>query len=267
MNHDQPFIDDATLAELDAYIDGTMPLDQREAFEQRLQDDPALAAQYELQGRIDQSLDRLFGGEMQRVAPSADVIRDRLALATDQVAERGNAGPLRSPLFRLVGIGGLAAAVLVIAATLLLNPDGPGGTGDGYDELQYVAVNTFYSDQIDAGFTPNWVCDNQRFTETIQDKLSRTMALAAMPNDRRMLGLSYVARARADSVVMLGRHNDQPILVFFDRANLADDFYDLDVAPGLHVHQRDFGDLRAIEVSPNATPAFLDYLSRPDFDE
>ncbi|MEM9346319.1 MAG: hypothetical protein AAGB26_06865, partial [Planctomycetota bacterium] len=131
---------------------------------------------------------------------------------------------------------------------------------------QYVEVAKVYQNEVEAGFTPDWVCDNQRFTETVQEKLGRTIALNPMPDDRRMLGLSYVPRARFDSVVMLAQYNDQDVLVFFDLAELADDFYTLEADDGLYVHQRDLGDLRMIEVSPEDMPVFLDYISRPDLE-
>ncbi|MEM6507461.1 MAG: hypothetical protein AAF711_18645, partial [Planctomycetota bacterium] len=169
---------------------------------------------------------------------------------------------LSSTVFRWAAYSGIAAAIAIAAVLLLMNT----WSQIGYDELQYVEVAKVYQSEVEAGFTPDWVCDNQRFTETVQEQLGRTITLNLMPDDRRMLGLSYVPRARFDSVVMLAQYNDRDVLVFFDLAELTDDFYTLEVDDGLYVHQRDLGDLRMIEVSPEDMPVFLDYISRPDLE-
>ncbi|MEM1353457.1 MAG: hypothetical protein AAGC44_02635 [Planctomycetota bacterium] len=251
-------LDDATQAELEDYMDGRMTAEDREAFECRMQDEPALAAEYRLQQRVDDSIGRLLAADMGRVASPPSQIRDRLRRVSVETPTPRTL--LHSTVFRLAALGGVAAAI-ALAAVLLLTNAGP---SDGYDELQFVEVGTVYQNEVEAGFKPDWVCDNAQFTQTIQETLGRKVALNPMPNDRRMLGLSYVPRARFDSVVMLGRYNGQDVLVFFDLATLADDFYSLEVNDGLYVHQRDLGDLRMIEVSPQDMSVFLDYVSRPD---
>jgi len=261
MNEQHPGPDDTGRDRLEDYLDGRLSADQRAAFERLMRDDPALSAEVELQRRVDRTLGRVLSEEMARVSASPDVIRDRLKQASSAAA-KPRRGVLRSPVFRWAAIGGIAA-LIALAAALLLMPSEPGP----YDELQFVAVNRYFQEQVADGFKPDWVCDNQRFTETIQETLRRTLTLEPMPADRRMLGLSYVPRARLYSVVMLGRYNEQPVLVFFDLTNLADEFYDLEVGDGLHVHQRELGDLRAIEVSPYDEPVFLQYLASPDPDD
>ncbi|MEO0475070.1 MAG: hypothetical protein AAF085_03740 [Planctomycetota bacterium] len=261
MTDQYPRLDDATRAELEDYMDGRMTAEQRAAFQQRIEDDPVLAAEFKLQQRVDDAIGRLHAADMQRVASTRDAMLDRLRQGSPaEMTEPVKAS--RSPVFRWAAFGGIAA-VIALAAILLFSSIGP---NDSYEDMQFVEVATVYQDEVEAGFAPDWVCDNQRFTETIQEKLGRTVALSPMPDDRRMLGLSYVPRARQDSVVMLGQYSDQDVLVFFDLAELADEFYALEVNDGLYVHQRDLGDLRMIEVSPEEMPVFLDYVSRPDLE-
>ncbi len=64
-----------TPAELEAYLDQQMSPSEREACEDRLRNDPAAAAQIELQTQIDASLLRTF--KMQ--SPSAESVEALLA--------------------------------------------------------------------------------------------------------------------------------------------------------------------------------------------
>ncbi|MEM9108986.1 MAG: hypothetical protein AAGC72_03090, partial [Planctomycetota bacterium] len=155
-NPKQPRLDDATRTELEDYIDGRMTSENREVFERRMQDDPALIAECQLQQRVDDALDRLLTADMQRVASPPSVIRDRLRQSSE-------AGPkpikmLSSTVFRWAAYSGIAAAIAIAAVLLLMNT----WPQIGYDELQYVEVAKVYQNEVEAGFTPDWVCDNQR---------------------------------------------------------------------------------------------------------
>ena len=249
-----PLITDADQAMLDTYIDGCLTPEQAAAFEQRLAQEPRLQAEYQLQQRIDHAIERTISAESQHAGFTPEQLRDMLS--REQPPAPGPTRLWPGPA-TLRWAAMVALAVLIGGGAFLLSRS---GEPEDYAELQYITIAAVYEEELQQGFEPDWVCDNQRFTETIQEKLGQQLALAQMPGDRRMLGLSYLPRGRADSVYMLGRFDGQPVLVFFDHPQFVDQFYDQAVSEGRFAHTRDIGQLRAIEVSSHPEPVFLDFL-------
>lgn len=261
-------LDERTQAQLDRYIDGGLTADENAAFEKRIEQEPLLRAELGLQQKLSDTLasstytapqippalrDRLAAGEAS--APSLSI-----RPAQHQASQKASAQTSRRAFWNQPALRWAAVFAFAFLAGVGLWLDQRGDEQPSYSELQYVNVASVYQQSIDAGFEPDWVCDNRRFTETIEEKLNVTLALAAMPTDRRMLGLSYVPRARADTVVMLGKFNEEPVLVFFDRPQFVEQFYDLGVNNDLNVHEREIAGLRVVEVSASPDPVFLNYL-------
>ena len=275
-----PEIDEQTLALLEDYLDDRLAPDLRAGFEARLAAEPGLQEELDLQQRIDGVLEG-FGSH------GAERERQILAQITAQVGaqpspERMTPAPMpveaaavaaersrwrfpRSPVIRIAAMVAVAA-LIGVGTWLVIQP--PGGPTTPYQEIQVVQVQQVYQDTIDQGFEPDWVCDEQRFTQTLDETLGSSLALLSMPDDRHMLGLSYVARGRTNTVYMLGKSKGQPVLVFFDRVNLIEPtYYNLDLPNGVYLHRRTLGNIEAIEVSGDSVPAFLDFLQAESLEE
>ena len=89
------------------------------------------------------------------------------------------------------------------------------------------------------------------------------LAEARLPGGTAMAGLSYVDFESHRALVMLGHVNNQPVLVFIDRVQAADQYLttasDLQAssASPLKTHRQDVGGLMLLEVSPLDQPMFL----------
>ena len=255
INNNSP-LDDETAEHLDDYLDDRLDAAARAAFEARIACTPDLEAECLLQNRLNQTLHSI--GTPEAGHQDAKQIQDLLTGSSP--ASKPVAASLtvwHKPIMRYAALLAFAAIVgLGLWAGLNQN----GSDDGGYLNTQIVDVDAVYTHTIEQGFEPDWVCDNERFTRTISDKLGETITLASLHSDRQMLGLSYLPRARTDTLMMLGRVREKPVLVFFDQPNLVEPFYDLDVPEGLFIHQRDVGKLRVIEVSTESEPIFLDFL-------
>lgn len=260
-NHNDMPLDDQTANLLDDYLDDRLAPADRAAFEALIASSPELEAECLLQKRLNQTLCNIEALEAGDSAQGIQKFQDRLADALPPARPVATSPTMtrHRPIMRWAAILGFAAIVgLGIWFGL-----GQQGAGPGYPDIQIVDVGAIYTHTIEQGFEPDWVCNDERFTQTIHEKFGETITLASLHTDRRMLGLSYLPRARNGTLMMLGHIKEKPVLVFFDRPNLVEPFYNLDVPEGMFIHQRDVGRLRIIEVSTQPQPVFLDSLS-PD---
>ena len=88
--------------------------------------------------------------------------------------------------------------------------------------FQEVALPLIYDETVASGFVPYYEChDMQRFAKTFLHRHGVALSLAKMPDDRRMLGLSYLGGVSRDATSMLCKVDGLPVLVFVD--NVAND--------------------------------------------
>jgi hypothetical protein len=255
---------------LEAYLDGLLDDAQREAFAQRLRDDPELQRQVELQARIDGALERLFHVE----EPSHEQLSKALAAAASMSApvvppatspplvDRAPSAPAarRSLSGRLYwGAAGLAAAAAIawVIATLI-------GGGPANDQPQFAArpLVQIYQDAVEAGFEPSYDCrDPELFARTFQQRQGQPLRLLAMPAGTRMLGLAYAGGLSRKTTAMLGLVDGQRVMTFIDRADADQKIAAETGDAALHVFRLERNGLVFYEVTPLDEPRTLELFA------
>ncbi|MEO1495977.1 MAG: hypothetical protein AAFV43_02380 [Planctomycetota bacterium] len=245
-NPDMPDNDDGEL--LEALLDDRLGPPERAAAMRIVEADPNMAEQVLLQQRIDDSLRRSF----QPPADGAAAVLRKLSRAADEpaVEPRKPASADRRLLAALLATA--ASIALAISLGIL-----------GGDEPREVAfkprpLHEVYTQCVAEGFEPYWVCDDERlFAATFERRQGVPLALAELPEDRRMLGLAYLAGLSRDSTSLLGMVEGQRVLVLIDRADRAWE-PDTDAQAGLNVFRWLAGGLVFYEVTPLDEPSFRD---------
>jgi hypothetical protein len=258
---------------LEAYLDGLLDDAQREAFHQRLRDDPQLQRQVDLQARIDGALGRLFHVE----APSHEQLSAALAAAVGSAGTSLPTVALRTPAESVASTlpptatrrsfgarlywaaAGLAAAAAIawVLATLTGGPP-------ANNQPQFVVrpLAQIYQAAVAAGFEPSYDCrDPELFARTFQKRQGQPLRLLAMPPGTRMLGLAYTGGLSRQTTAMLGLVDGQPVMTFIDRAD-ADQKIAADVGDSaLHVFRQERDGLVFYEVTPLDEPRMLELFA------
>ncbi len=239
--------------DIDRYLDGLLSAAERADFERQLKSDPALAAELDLQQRIDSSLRGRF-------APPA-VIEATTAAKMNRAASNR---PMR------IGAGLAAAAAIAIAgyvawptARQLL---GLGGR-KGPTPIHFVQVGAgeAYRTQVDSGMKPEWVCkDDAEFAATLEKAVGESLVVAAAPG-LDVIGWSYnpIEGDKSRGVFsgytmyLLTRVEGEPVVVMIDRTAY-DKPVEVDSDSGLHVFRRQIGGAVFYEVSPLEAPKVLE---------
>jgi hypothetical protein len=236
-------------ARLQAYLDGQMPAQEREAFAREIAANADLAAQIALQKRIEESLCRTFKAPE---PPAKIELRPR------------ELGTVKSRLRRriLIAAGLAATAVTVFWIALALHYFG-GEAEPNYDPNQPLA--DIYQTTVAQGFKPKWVCnDAQEFASTFQKRQGQPLVLAALPAGTTMEGLTYVGGLSRYTTTMLARADGKPVMVFVDRADADPHPPEPAAKTGLHLFRKQLGSLVLYEISPLDRPAVMDYLELAD---
>ena len=149
---------------LEAYLDGLLEGPDREAFERRIEEQPDLQAAVRQHRAIDSALKRVIGPPPQvRLNPAPDT-----------------AAPARPP----AGAGWrLVAKRLAVAAALaggvfgawqiysVLRPD-----SGGYQPMAWRTLEAVYRDEVESGFEPGWVCENdEEFADSFRRSLRQRL--------------------------------------------------------------------------------------------
>ena len=180
---------------LEAYLDGLLEGPEREACEGRIGKQPDLQAAVRQHRAIDSALKRVIG-------PPPQV---RLNRAPDA------AGPARSPA---TGGWRLAVKRLAVAAALtggvfgawqiysVLRPD-----SGGYQPMAWRNLETVYRDEIESGFEPSWVCENdEEFRQSFSKSHGQPLLLAQLPDRVSALGLAYCNSITSGHTHAAARH-------------------------------------------------------------
>ncbi len=250
MTHDpQPITDD----QLDAYLDGLLPPDERVAFEVRLRRHPEILREIEIQDRIDASLVRMFPS----AASSEDQVAELLRTSSKAPQRWRIALPLPTStgIFR-VALVGLAAVLAWIVVVWQL---GEQTSRTPYFQPRPLAL--VYQEVVDRGFEPYYECrEPDRFAATFSRRQGKPLHLKTLPPGSQMLGLSYTGGLTRDTTAMLCRVDGQPVIVFVDR--LANDLPIASVndRSGVHVHRVVRDGLVFYEVTPYEIDRVIDYL-------
>lgn len=248
---------------LDAYLDGQLDATGRERFEQRLQLDPALQAELELQRSIDEALRCGFQ------PPSPQPILQALS------RRASGAGMLRFPAtqrwFRRPW--GVAVAASIVVALVGVNwyvwttlPHGL-GPSPRRPPIQLVSLEDGYQREIKKGFRPLWLCEtDHQFASSIFRSLGQGLLISIPPAGIKPMGLSYCPSLSKDTMILLAEVESRPVVVFIDRLS-ADGRPTLPGDSGLRLFRREIGTLVLYEVTPLSEPRVLDLFYDPQMPE
>lgn len=274
---------------LDAYLDGLLEGEELSAFENRLEQDPKLREQVDRQRHIDKSLKRIYaesaGGDivtgvsaggsgssvMNRVTEAVDAMAAR---ASDSAASLAGSSPGSWRLFSRRGLS--IAAILVLGALSIWNivDQLPGLFSSSEQKIDRYAAKpwrnmaTVYAEAVETGFAPDWVCETDRiFADTFQDQLGQKLLLGPTPAGVAAVGLSYTNTITDLTICLLARVDEQPVIVFIDRAERDGDHRGADQllpeGSGLKLFSRQIGTLVLHELTPLAEPKVLASFLEP----
>ncbi len=187
------------MAVFDAYVDGLLSAAERAAFERRLEADPALRAEVELQRRIDARL---------RVAMAPPAMPE---------GEGKSADAASAPIpMRRVGMPAWlkVAAVLAVAAVGVWAAIARPWESWGPWLPSSLTADVVMKRMLDDGFTPTWKCENDtQFLQYSKDRLG--VAFLVRPAASvQVLGWTYSPGLLAEPAqVLLVRAEGEPVMV------------------------------------------------------
>jgi hypothetical protein len=241
-----------SVAQIDAYLDGTLTMEERDDFTREISLNELLRSAIELQSHVDQSLSRLFA-----VPDAPRELVARLRQLAD-VAPAANVARRR-----WLKVASLAAAATIVWAMLAWHFFGSGTGAPHYNPN--LPLNAIYEKCVAAGFRPKWVCDDPKeFASTFSARQGQGLLLADLPEGMKMEGLTYCGGLSRYTTTMLARVDGLPVMVFADRAS-ADTHPTL--PPGetkLHLFRKETGPLVIYELTPLDQPKVSDYLHLTD---
>lgn len=213
--------------------------------------DQSFVSQWQLQKRIDASLKDIFSFDVPLESDLVPVVAH--AVDSDHIATvKAKSGHM----LRLVKLV-LAASLLGVVCWYGWQQLG----GDSPVVFQPVPLVQIYNQSVENGFKPYYEChDMQRFADTFEHRQGVALTLAQMPDDRCMLGLSYLGGVSRESTAMLCQVQDQPVMVFVD--TVAHDRSDLAEShdPALKVFREEKFGLVFYEVTPLKRPTMIGYF-------
>jgi hypothetical protein len=246
--------DDARM-ELEAYLDGQLSGERLGAFERRLRTDAQLAAQVDLQRRIDGSLTRCFVAPppaehaLQAAAPSNGRVVEVLEAKAANQPVSAPRRVLRWPL-------ALAASIALLVGVPYLVIEWRQMLGIGQPAVQYadtraMALDLAYNQQVnDKKFKPDWVCKtDDEFAGYFADRLGQPLKMKPLVGNVADWGVSFTGGITPRSMGVLARIDGQPVVVFVDRLD-ADKGEKFSTPCHLHMFRREVGELVLYEITP-----------------
>ncbi|MFO0912907.1 MAG: hypothetical protein U0795_08115 [Pirellulales bacterium] len=240
---------------LELYLDDQLSAQERAEFERRLADDPSLSAMVARQRQLDAKLRAQFGPPP---VAAADV--ERWLIDAAEIAPATSSGARGwHDWQRWLSV---AAACLLLMGTFWGIRGWVGLNGSIQPYFESRPLTTLYTESVREGFQPYYFCeDAERFAATFARRQQVPLELAAMPPDRRMIGLSYSGGFTRDTTAILCQVHDRPVVVYVDRRAVdRPEIAQPDPNQDLFVHRRELGDLVMYEVSPFDSAQILDYL-------
>jgi hypothetical protein len=250
---------------IEAYLDGGLSAGDRAELERQLATDVEARAAVSRQHAIDDALRRQFQSVLLPRAMQDDRPSTRSGPLT--VPRRRSSPAIRAAQPRLQprATFALAAALVfaVIGGWLIWHALAPSPPKQGPYDQAWRSLETVYRDVIAAGFQPEWECrDEREFAESFATLYGQSLALAPMPEGSGMLGLAYSHSLSPRTTCLLARVDEQPVLVFIDRAE-RDFAQSLSDSSGLNQFRTQVGRLVIYELSPLAEPRVLPHLHSP----
>lgn len=243
---------------LAAYTDKTMSQDERTAFEQSIENDPAMRAKFELQSQVDRSLVDLFG---QHTAPVS--VMDAVRAAADQQA---TADQPRTHFFMhrrwamaaLLFISAcIAWEVYLIQAVTLANI--PPQAQILNRPSQPTSLMGIYLNASGPNLRDIWTnTDSQNLAETFKWRQGQVLRFKDISPTTQLLGKGHMHGISKFTTAILFEVDDEDVVVFVDRAELDHARFMAEQHEGLNIFPRYLGELVIYEVTPHEMPQLLD---------
>lgn len=220
--------------QLDAYHDDRLTPERRAEFEHRLDANPTLREQLDLQLRIDDTLIKTF---------------------QPQSHTASNARRTRTTRDYLIAIA--AVIVIVASASLVYRHLFSSPNSDSTPRL---SMQRFYDKAIASGFQPGWVCEtDDEFAQTFENRFGVPMLARNLPDDVQLLGLGYGHVLTRYTIVVFARVQGQPVMLFVDR--IAPPASLPRVKSGFNRFHRELDGIQIYELTPLDQPRLIDYLN------
>jgi len=164
----------------------------------------------QLQAKIDASLRRSF--PLEPIKESVHRQNMEELVASSKLPER------RKMAIRVLV---LAASVLLLASLVFLQLNQRDSSEIAFNRQPLMKL---FQDSVDRGFKPYYVCDERdRFAAQFEAQVGVPLRLAEMPEHKQMVGIAFLGGVSRKTTAMLGRVNDEPVLVFVDKLSNDDE--------------------------------------------
>lgn len=239
-------------SKMEEFFDNLLDEKQRARFLDEMEGDESFDRKRELQARIDQALLRRFDLSITNIDG---------AFLPDEVESPSLSASLWSRRNLLLSLAAVLCGLLIYGVIGLLSDDRS-------PHFQIQPLAELYNQELDRGFKPYYECrDMQRFSKTFEHRLGVPLTLAQMPDDRKMLGISYLGGTSRMTISMLCEVKGMPVIVFVD----VDETHNPDVTQladdskvSIFTIQRD--GVVFYEVTPHRSPNMIDYFEFTDIE-
>ena len=201
---------------LHGFLDDEISEEDREMVLKAVQSNPDQAEEISLHRRIDDVARRLYA------PPQGLDIVPAEGKDVSPATTNANAADI-SPASRSKFTDTWRIALVALAASIAWIAVGMNWfSSSRSDEIAFHSqpLTRVYKQCLNEGFQPYWICDDDAvMAATFQRRQDVPLQLAELPSGRQMVGLSYLAGISRRSTSMLARVDDQPVVVFIDRAD------------------------------------------------
>jgi len=259
---------------LDAYVDGSLDGADLAAFEAELVRNAELRAHVELSERVSGSLRSTF------VPPASIVVPQTAGSRTNDVIATIRPGAEPTP--HAAPASGLLAApkslikqIALYAAAAIVALAGAIGLSVWSEDRRPAPVDSspdaMYGRLVDAGFTPQWKCENDaEFKKAVDERLGQPLLLASGLPGIDVLGWAYSGKGydgaplTGQVMILLTKADTKEVVVFVDQKKNDVDPLVVRRSSGLHLFRREIGELVAYELTPLAEPRIVQNFYQPD---
>ena len=233
---------------LQAFIDDLLPEPERRALTERLERDPELATELDLQRRIAASIHRAFTPPDALPFPVTRPVADAPAPPNPRPRSRFRSRP--------TSLLALAAALLmtIVGVWLASAPWRIPPLSGQYAPVAWRSAFDDYTGRNASGFEPQWTCEGAVFERVFRDRHGVALQYdAANAFGAVATGLVYTNVISPRTTGILVKHDGRGILILVDRQERESAAPpEADPDSGLYLHRRLLGDLVLYEVSPFA---------------
>jgi len=247
---------------LDLFLDGLLVEPALGAFERNIKSDPSLAAQVELQRRIDTRLKALFAyaGPVVLAPPVSESVAGEplsidkplsIAPATQLAGNiAGKRSGNRVAVFGRWGAYAAIAASLLVAFTYMYWPR---------NDLKYIAPDEIYRRLATTGWQPSFICETDaQFVDAVRKHLGDAVLIPASTVGVVLDGWGYAdgydgTPISPKTMFLLTHADGEKVLVLMDLASNDTDVKLSKLAKGLHLFRREVDGVVLYEISPLPT--------------